>query len=176
LTGQETKMPILSVKDGEIVTTSRDVSEFFERKHDDVLKSVRALHCSPEFRLGNFTEFKINDLTGDKVSHYEMTKDGFTFLVMGWTGKRAGQFKEAYIARFNAMEAALRGGLQTTRPVVPDSAEMEFVRLAKQVKGERFASALWDSLGFYAPPGYEPKKQGSLFDAAANTNFLTHAA
>jgi hypothetical protein len=38
----------------------------------------------------------------------DMTKDGFTFLVMGFTGRKAASFKEAYIARFNEMEAEIR--------------------------------------------------------------------
>ena len=40
-----------------------------------------------------------------------MTCDGFTLLVMGYTGELAMKFKEAYIKQFNAMEAALRGKL-----------------------------------------------------------------
>jgi phage regulator Rha-like protein len=62
----------------------------------------------PDFRLHNFVPFKINDLTGESTSHVTMTKDGFTFLAMGFTGAAAGLFKEKYIAAFNVMEAELR--------------------------------------------------------------------
>ncbi len=42
---------------------------------------------------------------------FEMTKDGFVFLVMGFTGKKAAAFKEAYIAEFNRMEERLNGAV-----------------------------------------------------------------
>lgn len=42
---------------------------------------------------------------------YLMTRDGFTLLVMGYTGEKAMQFKIAYIKQFNAMEKALQGKL-----------------------------------------------------------------
>ncbi|EBA6490188.1 Rha family transcriptional regulator, partial [Salmonella enterica] len=50
------------------------------------------------------------DAKGEKRPMYEMTKDGFVFLVMGFTGKKAAAFKEAYIAEFNRMEAELYSG------------------------------------------------------------------
>lgn len=46
-----------------------------------------------------------------KQKAYAMTRDGFTLLVMGYTGELAMKFKEAYIKQFNAMEAALQGKL-----------------------------------------------------------------
>ncbi|APT59547.1 hypothetical protein RGI145_19570 [Roseomonas gilardii] len=100
--------PKVTVKDGRIWADSRDVASFFGREHKNVLRDIRGLHCSPEFHRLNFAPFKINDLTGESTSHYEMTKSGFAFLVMGFTGREAGRFKEAYIARFDEMEAELR--------------------------------------------------------------------
>ncbi len=44
------------------------------------------------------------DNTGRKLQSYEMTKDGFMFLVMGFTGKKAAAIKEAYINAFNEMK------------------------------------------------------------------------
>ncbi|ENX6807224.1 Rha family transcriptional regulator, partial [Escherichia coli] len=46
--------------------------------------------------------------TGRKLPMYQITKNGFVFLVMGFTGKKAAAFKEAYIAEFDRMEAELR--------------------------------------------------------------------
>jgi len=43
---------------------------------------------------------------------YYITRDGFTLLVMGYTGEKAMRFKEAYIKQFNAMERALIGKIK----------------------------------------------------------------
>ncbi|EPX4070212.1 Rha family transcriptional regulator, partial [Shigella flexneri] len=48
------------------------------------------------------------DAKGEKRPMYQITKNGFVFLVMGFTGKKAAAFKEAYIAEFDRMEAELR--------------------------------------------------------------------
>lgn len=66
---------------------SRDVAAYFERSHKNVLQSISNLHCSVEFARLNFQPFKIKDLAGESTSHVLMTKDGFTFLAMGFTGE-----------------------------------------------------------------------------------------
>ncbi len=170
-------MPSVFVKDGAVYANSRDVAAFFEKRHADVLRAIRDVQCSECFHRRNFAPCKIKDLTGESTSHYEMTKDGFAFLVLGFTGADAARFKEAYIAAFNAMEAEL-SNRRPSRPIVPDARDMEFVRLAKQVKGDGFASALWDDMGFYCPSGFEPIRQRSLFEPT-NQNItiaITHAA
>jgi Rha family phage regulatory protein len=104
-----TRMPIVRMTDaGEAMADSRDVAAYFGKNHFDLLKAVRNLDCSPQFRERNFASFKIKDLTGESTSHVSMTKDGFNFLVMGFTGAKAAAYKEAYIAQFNMMEAELR--------------------------------------------------------------------
>lgn len=80
------------------------VAKFFDKRHDDVLKSIRNLECSEEFRLRNFAESSYKNEQGKKQPCYFMTRDGFTFLAMGYRGKKAAQFKELYIKRFNEME------------------------------------------------------------------------
>lgn len=107
------RTPVVKIDSGEAMADSRDVAAYFGKRHTEVLRAIRDLNCSAEFRQRNFASFKIKDLTGESTSHVEMTKDGFTFLAMGFTGGRAGSFKERYIAAFNAMEAELRA-----RPVI----------------------------------------------------------
>lgn len=91
--------------------TSLDVAETFGKRHDNVLKDIRELGCSEEFNLLNFEEIEYRDDRNRVQKAYAMTRDGFTLLVMGYTGDLAMKFKEAYIRQFNAMEAALRGKL-----------------------------------------------------------------
>lgn len=121
------RQPIVMQRDGEAMADSRDVAAYFGREHKDVLKAIRNLHCSDGFRQRNFAPFKIKDLTGESTSHVLMTKDGFTFLAMGFTGEKAARFKEAYITQFNVMEAELRG--RSSAPMVPQTLS-EALRLA----------------------------------------------
>ncbi len=58
---------------GNPAADSRRVAEVFEKRHGNVLAAIRNLNCTPEFRRLNFQSFKINDLTGDAVSHVLMT-------------------------------------------------------------------------------------------------------
>lgn len=104
--------PNVFIHNDKVITTSLAVSESFEKRHDNVIQRIKNLECSSEFRLLNFKETSYlrenpNGGEGIVTKYYEMTKDGFIFLVMGFTGKKAAQFKEAYIAEFNRMEAQL---------------------------------------------------------------------
>lgn len=99
-------MGIYSSKD--IICTSRAIAEIFGKRHDNVLQSIVNCECSEQFRLLNFKESKYKNEQNKKQPMYLLTKDGFAFIVMGFTGKRAAAFKEAYINRFNEMETALK--------------------------------------------------------------------
>jgi len=95
-------------KDNELTTTSRKVAEVFKKQHDDVLKSIKKIECSDEFRLGNFSESSYTNQQNKVQPMYELTRDGLTFLCMGYTGKKAAKFKEMYIAEFNRMEQHIK--------------------------------------------------------------------
>lgn len=98
------------------------VARMFEKEHKDVLKSIRNLDCSEEFRLRNFAPSSYINEQGKKQPCVNMTRDGFTFLVMGYRGKKAARFKEAYIKRFNEMESFIRT-LVATRQDFPELTE-----------------------------------------------------
>lgn len=98
-------------KEERAACTSLDVAETFGKRHDNVLRDARELGCSEEFRLLNFEESSYINAQGKRQPMIYMTRDGFTLLVMGYTGELAMKFKEAYIKQFNAMEAVIRGKL-----------------------------------------------------------------
>lgn len=100
------------------------VSKIFEKRHDNVLADVKNLDCSTEFSLLNFQESTYTDERGKRQPCIDMTRGGFTFLVMGYRGKKAAKFKEAYIKRFNEME-------RTIKALV--SARMEFPLLTENI-------------------------------------------
>ncbi len=91
--------------------TSLDVAETFGKEHKHVLRDIRELDCTGNFRQSNFGPTSFRDVQGRKQPMYIMTRDGFTLLVMGYTGELAMKFKEAYIKQFNSMEAALNDKL-----------------------------------------------------------------
>lgn len=107
---------VVSITDNQIKTTSLKVAEHFGKRHADVLRSIDNLDCSPEFTSAHFCvhvqTVEIGQGAKRDSKYYEMTKDGFMFLVMGFTGKKAAAIKEAYINAFNAMDAELNGSLR----------------------------------------------------------------
>lgn len=111
-----TLSPIVFIQDGKAITSSIDVANYFGKLHKDVIRKIQSIECSEEFNERNFAPVGYLDNKGEKRPAYQMTKDGFMFLVMGFTGKKAAQFKEAYIKAFNEMEKALTGQLI---PILP---------------------------------------------------------
>lgn len=99
---------LITIKKDKAVTSSLKVAEMFHKRHDNVIRDIRELDCSEEFRLLNFEESKYKNEQKHFQPMYYMTKDGFTFLVMGYRGKKAAGFKEDYIKAFNLMEKTLK--------------------------------------------------------------------
>ncbi|ELV7529305.1 Rha family transcriptional regulator [Edwardsiella ictaluri] len=103
--------PSVIIRNHRPITTSTAVAEFFGKQHKNVIQKIETLDCSPDFASANFSadvqSVSIGNGAKRESKIYEMTKDGFVFLVMGFTGKKAAAFKEAYIAEFNRMEAQI---------------------------------------------------------------------
>lgn len=91
-----------------LVTTSRKIADGFHKRHSDVLRDIENLGCSEEFTERNFALTSYKDKSGKANKEYIVTEDGFAILCMGYTGDRAMEFKERYIAEFNAMRDELR--------------------------------------------------------------------
>lgn len=99
--------PEIYLKDGVPFTDSRIVAKQFGKRHSDVLRAIENLDCSEVFRERNFAlsqnETKMPTGGTRTYKFYEMTKDGFTMLAMGFTGPKAMAWKEAYITAFNML-------------------------------------------------------------------------
>ena len=91
-----------------LVTTSLKIAEKFNKEHSHVLRDIRELECSDTFRESNFGLSSYKSEQGKTLPMYEVTRDGFTILAMGYTGKEAMKFKEDYINAFNTMENELK--------------------------------------------------------------------
>lgn len=114
--------PDLSVVDGQITTTSRQIAEHFGKPHKTVLRAIRnLLQELPEEHQRNFVPMLMAvEVGGGAVRQdpvYRITRDGFTLLAMGFTGKEAMQWKVAYLTAFNKMEQELLA--RTTRSANP---------------------------------------------------------
>ncbi|MDU7070037.1 Rha family transcriptional regulator [Campylobacter ureolyticus] len=97
------------VKD-EIFTNSLQIAEVFEKRHADVLRVIENLP-NDDFRQRNFapsSEVRKNGVFDKETKLYNLTRDGFSLLVMSFTGEKAYKWKTEYIKAFNKMEAMLR--------------------------------------------------------------------
>lgn len=93
----------------EVVTDSLTVAGVFGKKHKNVIRDIHNLHNQLEEKGKlNFEPISYNDSMNREQLKYNLTKDGFTLLVMGFTGKQALQFKVKYIEEFNKMEQHIK--------------------------------------------------------------------
>lgn len=135
-------------KGGQLWTTSREVAGKFGKRHDTVLRSIRNLECSDDFRRRNFAESSYLNEQGKEHPEFLLSRGGFSMVAMGFTGREAVAWKEMFIAAFDAMEKrilqlsrqaerraavdwqqARQGGKEMRRAVV--EAIAEFVAYAK---------------------------------------------
>lgn len=92
---------IVTISHGVPTTSSLILAEKFGKYHRNVLRAISNLECSDEFRLLNFEQSSYLNDQGRTQPCCEITKDGFAFLAMGFTGKAAATWKERFISAFN---------------------------------------------------------------------------
>lgn len=97
-------------RSGVPMVSSRAVAQRFGKLHNNVLRDIENLQCSQQFTELNFELSYYHEGKG-KYKEVLMTRDGFTFLAMGFTGKKAAQWKEQYITAFNQMETYIKDQL-----------------------------------------------------------------
>lgn len=104
---------LVEIKDNHIVVSSRQVAENFGKLHKDVLENIRQIFAAENSAAKFFYETTFEN-RGRQYPMYFMNRDGFSLLVMGFTGKEALQWKIKYIDAFNAMEKKLNQQKQST--------------------------------------------------------------
>lgn len=95
-------------QNGAALTNSLLVAEKFGKRHDNIVRDIELLKKDVLNFEEMFVEVNIPDTYGRDRKAYAITKDGFTLLAMGFTGKKALEFKLQYIEAFNQMESALK--------------------------------------------------------------------
>ena len=104
---------LVQVTDGQVVVSSRRVAEHFDKQHKHVLDAIENIKAENSAVTPMFCETTYTAGTGKAYKEYLMNRDGFSLLVMGFTGKKALEWKIKYIQAFNAMEEELRNPSKT---------------------------------------------------------------
>jgi len=122
-------------KSGELITTSKIVSDVFGKAHRDTVRAINNLDCSEEFRTANFAQSSYTSPQNKVLKCFNITRDGFSFLCMGFTGKKAAKWKEKYIKAFNEMEKGLL------------NVDAEMTRLSNQGRELKQLGSEWSAFG-----------------------------
>ena len=120
---------------GSLLTTSKIIADVFGKAHRKVTRDINELDCSDEFRAANFGQSSYTSPQNKVLKCFDITRDGMVFLCMGFTGKKAAQWKEKYIAAFNEMEKGLL------------SVDSEMTRLSNQGTELKKLGGQWSKFG-----------------------------
>ena len=101
-------MDLVQVQNNQVVVSSRQIAEHFEKRHDNVLRDIGGLLKNEEAKKMFYKHIYIHEQNKQKTFEYLMNRDGFSLLVMGFTGKKALEWKLKYIQAFNEMERRLK--------------------------------------------------------------------
>lgn len=122
---------LVTIRGQEVVCTSLQIAEKFEKRHADVIRAIENLlkNDSTQNCAQCFKESMYKDNTGKSNKMYYINRDGFTFLVMGFTGRKANEWKWNYIKAFNKMESIISE--QQTIVFVEERKQNKVIRLAE---------------------------------------------
>ncbi|WP_334427181.1 MULTISPECIES: Rha family transcriptional regulator [unclassified Levilactobacillus] len=110
---------LVIAKDKQAVTSSLQIAETFGKQHKHVIEAIQGKINSAENSAqynSMFAKGTYKDRSGKSNPMYYMNRDGFAFIVMGFTGRKADKFKLQYIDAFNEMEQQIKFQIPTTLP------------------------------------------------------------
>lgn len=186
---ETSNLPVVFAREGAVLANSRNVAAFFEKRHDHVLRDIDAiLKVEPTLHVSNFglmqhgpnfgvmfKDITIGNGAVRRSRTYDMNRDGFTLLAMGFTGPKALKFKLNYIAAFNAMEVRLKDAENV--PIAPRMEEIELINAhvkaaaeIRRIYGRSAARQYWeksplpqitnDPAIMMTPAGIDPEDDG----------------
>ncbi len=174
---------LVQVDNEQVVTESRKVAENFGRPHKDVLESIRGILAAENSAAKFFYETTYEN-RGKQYPMYLMNRDGFSLLVMGFTGAKAMQWKIKYIEAFNEMERQLKEQPKSQIDILVESAkalqrqERELARLRLDTeeirKEQKIQSSRIDTLNGVCTEGTKRQKLVAMVQAYAAKNGLTY--
>lgn len=141
---------LVKITNGELMTTSKIIADAFSKPHRNITRDISNLECSEEFRTLNFVQSSYTSPQNKVLKCFDITRDGFAFLCMGFTGKKAAEWKEKYINAFNKMEKGLL------------CVDAEMTRLSNQGMELKKLGSNWSKFG------HEINKQKKSHDLAVS--------
>ena len=182
---------LVQVNKDQVVTDSRKVAEVFGKDHNHVMRDIRDIiekTGSPildsENSATKFFYETTYDNRGKKYPMYLMNRDGFSLLVMGFTGSKALEWKLKYIEAFNAMEEQLHGEPKSQIDILVESAkalqrqERELARLRldnEEIRKEqKIQASRLDTLNGVCTEGTKRQKLVAMMNAYIAKNGLQH--
>lgn len=123
------------VVDDQITTTSKDVAKIFDKQHQHIIAKIQELP-QDDFSQSNFRPTSYIDSFNREQKMYHLTRDGFSLLAMGFTGKKAYRWKIQFIDAFNKMESYIRNNHIPPRPDTHLLSPMELMELQFQAHKE----------------------------------------
>ena len=101
---------LVKIQEDQVVTSSRTIAEVFEKRHDNVLKDIDSLIEGSPKNIGSlfYETSYTHPQNNQEYREYLLTRDGFSLLAMGFTGKKALEWKLKYIEAFNKMENIIK--------------------------------------------------------------------
>ncbi|MCT4609014.1 MAG: BRO family protein, partial [Pelagimonas sp.] len=167
---QHLRPELAGLVDSDLRTTSRIIAEKFGKRHDNVQRDIRKLMAdNPEWGSLNFEETPYVDPQNSQTYQmYKMTRDGYSMLIMGFTGKAAMEWKIKFLEAFNTME-------RICREAVPDPRNMthlEFIEMLRQSELEAIALRAENNAQLERAPATDLVAQGQ--QAHFNFDFKGH--
>lgn len=160
-------------------TNSRLVADVFEKQHKQVLHAIDTILDRKPNLLGHNFMPKEMEVSADcvaprSVRGFEMDRDGFCLVAMGFTGEKALEWKLAFIEAFNALEHHVIDAIEEQEPegqlvemdIDAMADRMRMVREARLLYGRQAAKRLWENLGLpdVSPRGRAPEYTGALIE------------
>lgn len=159
--------------DGQPVASSRDIAEHFEKEHRNVLRDIDDLRKDVLNFEQMFFSVEIPDSYGRPQRAYLMNRDGFSLLVMGFTGKSALEWKLKYIDAFNRMEAQIKNPqLSPAEQLLAQAqlmVEQERRLKALESRAERNEQTMQKTLDIFSAPAVSPDDWTSAMNHQINT-------
>jgi anti-repressor protein len=156
---------MLTVQNNRPVVSSRQITESFEKRHDHVLRDIDTLKKDVPNFGEMFFETTEADAYGRNQRIYLMSRDGFALLAMGFTGKKALEWKVKYIEAFNKMEKELSQPKQLSRTELLSQALL--IAHEELEESKKQVAALTEQNSYLTP-------RADYYDALCNQNLLTN--
>lgn len=160
-------------QNGQPVASSRDIAEHFEKRHDHVVRDIDAFSKDVPNFGEMFFSVEIPDSYGRPQRAYLMNRDGFSLLVMGFTGKSALEWKLKYIDAFNRMEAQIKNPqLSPAEQLLAQAqlmVEQERRLKALESRAERTEQTMQKTLDIFSAPAVSPDDWTSEMNHQINT-------